>query len=167
MNTFKNYYLLFISGLILITSLLLLVFFGMTAIVVVLLVLGVLGCLVSSFVYLLGKTQNFACPKESKKQNSDRPTLLTAEQTYELKTDYVQPEEEKPLKRKKKESAPKTKKEKSVTKRPSLKAEENFAPKTKEKTLKEESTPKKTCPKCKYKNYSTESFCQNCGAKLK
>ena len=159
--------MLFISGLVLITSLLLLVFFGMTAIVIVLLVLGVLGCLVSSFVYLLGKAQNFASPKEAKKQNGDRPTLLTAEQTYELKTDYVQPEEEKPLKRKKKESAPKTKKEKSVTKRPTLKAEESFAPKAKEKTLKEESTPKKTCPKCKYKNYSTESFCQNCGAKLK
>jgi len=152
MNTFKNYFFLFVSGIILILSLLLLMFFGMNAIVIVLLGLGVLGCLASSFVYLLGKTQNFASPKETKKQNSDRPTLLTAEKTYELKTDYIQPEEEKPLKRKKKETAPKTKKEKSVTKRPSLKAEE--------------STPKKTCPKCKYKNYSTESFCQNCGAKL-
>lgn len=167
MNTFKNYIFLFVSGIILILSLLLLVFFGMNAIVIVLLGLGILGCLASSFVYLLGKTQNFVSPKETKKQNSDRPTLLTAEKTYELKTDYIQPEEEKPLKRKKKETAPKTKKEKSVTKRPSLKAEESFAPKAKEKTLKEESTPKKICPKCKYKNYSTESFCQNCGAKLK
>lgn len=161
MNAFRKYIFLFLSGIILIASLLLLVAFGMTPIVIVLLSLGVLGCLIFSFIYLLGKGEVFArADKKSKAPKNDRPTLLTIEKTYELKSDYVEPEEEQP---KKKKST------KNSSKHPVLKTGDDWPQEKmpKKKKSKEESTPTKTCPYCKYKNYSTENNCQNCGAKLK
>ena len=162
MSVVKKYFLFFISAILLITSLIMLTLLGMNIVVGVLLAVGVISCL-SCFFYYINKLYIPTHYQESSVVNTPtiKPEVKSLEQEYAPKNDYVEEPEIS------NEQKPKKIKEKSVSKknifRPKMSFETAFQAKS---NIKEEDKPTFVCPHCKYKNYSTEIYCQNCGELL-
>ena len=160
---------MFVFAIILILSLVLLVSYGMTALVIILLAIGILGSLVSSFIFLIWNGKEIEKKIASKQQGQPRPVLLTSE-SYELKGSDDEVVKEKKTKNVHTTKAPTTKKQtmkkqnKSSSGKPIMKHESDYMASS---SVGEEDSRKKVCPHCKYKNYSSEIVCQNCGARLK
>lgn len=162
MSILKKYFLFFVSAIMLTISLVLLMVFGMSVVVGILLAVGIICCLSCCFFYAnkIYVPSHYEEPKTTL-STAPKPKVKSLEEESAPKNDYVEPTAESTAEKEQKTKNKPASKTKSF--RPKMDFETGFDAKT---SIKEEDVPTMVCPHCKYKNYSTEIYCQNCGENL-